>query len=150
MTDELNPFQVVGDRQIVGPRKARMRAAATRSAKVQSKLDGKKAEQNVLYVQWQKWKEDRRKELCEGPHGQAATDLSVFLDAMHMGQAEELIDFVRLGPWQNADRDARFMVLDMISNTITYKREQLGLEPFDDPLPDDEPNAFVIIRDLLK
>lgn len=152
MTEDSNPYAQLAERQIVGPRKSQMRAVETRARNKKTKLEAKQEEQGILFEQWQKWKEDRRKELMDGPHGAEVTALNHFLDRMTLHDAQELIERIEQGPWHDADKDTRFQVLDMVSLTIIYLREKNGLSPMDDSMPfsDEEPTVFEVIREILK
>jgi hypothetical protein len=54
------------------------------------------------------------------------------------------------GPWCSADADTRFEILALINAAITTLRGWHGLPSFDDPLSDQEPTGFLVIRELLR
>jgi hypothetical protein len=107
-------------------------------------------ERDLLYRQWREWHEKTLKEFLGGPHAAAATEIHTFLKNADLNSADQLIELVKQGPWQQADEDTRFQVLRMIDYSVCFLRESSGLEPIDDPLPDQAPSAFIIIRELLK
>jgi hypothetical protein len=107
-------------------------------------------ERDLLYRQWREWNEKTLKEFLGGPHAAAATEIHEFLKTADLDSADQLIELVKQGPWQQADEDTRYRVLRMINHMVVYLREANDLEPFDDPLPDQAPSAFIIIRELLK
>jgi hypothetical protein len=145
----MNKWEEAGDRLMVAPRKARMRAAETRAEKKRQK---ELAERDYLFRDWQEWHKKRKGELLAGAWCEAAQELSNFLETMTVEDAPALVALVERGPWREADHDTRFLVLELISHSIIYLREKVGLAPFDDPLPfsDDEPNAFLVIRGMLR
>jgi hypothetical protein len=132
-----NPFLVYG-----APSPARTRRPRT------EKQDKELADRDRQARAWRKWRRERINELLAGPHGAAAQELMQFLEQLESAPA--LIEFVKRGPWRNADDDTRFLVLGLIDIAITEVREKRGLPPFDDALPGEPPNAFVIIRDMLR
>jgi hypothetical protein len=44
----------------------------------------------------------------------------------------------------------RFEILALVDAAIVRLRERSALTPFDDPLPHEPPNAFQIIKELLR
>jgi hypothetical protein len=56
----------------------------------------------------------------------------------------------RAGGWERADADTKFEVLSLLNITITALRDRAGLASIDDPLPDEESSAFLIIRELFR
>ena len=58
---------------------------------------------------------------------------------------------MRAGNWHRTDPDTRFEILSLINAAITELREGHNLPPFDDGIPpDDEPTAFIVIREMFK
>jgi hypothetical protein len=135
----------IASEQIVSPRRARMRAAEKRKQK-------RLQERNELFRAWERWHKERREILLSGPHGRAAQELVDFLERMTCCEedAAALLTLVQQGPWADSDPDVKFLVLGVVDNAITYLRENEGLHPFDDPLPDEEPNVFLTIREMLR
>ena len=111
-------------------------------------LEKKEQEQATLWKQWSKWRNERLQAICEGPHGVEALALVTFLDSMTFEDGEELL--IRAETWKDADEDTRFQVLSLIDGSIAQMREKAGLPFADDPLPDEEPNVFLIIREMLR
>jgi hypothetical protein len=60
-----------------------------------------------------------------------------------------LIEFIASGPWGDADSDVRFEILSLLDAVIIRRREKMGLAPFDDALPDQPLNVFLILREQL-
>ena len=109
-------------------------------------------ERDILFRLWKKWHEERKTQLLEGEHKEAAQELADFLERMTLEDAPALLTLVENGPWRNSGRDVKFLVLELIDHGITYLRESTGLNPFDDPLPfsNEELNVFLSIRELLR
>ncbi len=105
-------------------------------------------EREQLHKAWLHWHEERKQMLLGGPHRTAAAALADFLE--HMSNTAPLVALVQHGPWQCADADTRYTVLSLVDNAIIHLRESAGLPPFDDPLPDEQPDTFIIIREMLK
>lgn len=135
-----NPFEALADRQIVSPRKARMRAAEKRRQK-------KLIERDILFDLWKKWHDKKRRELMSGPHGEAAAALIDFVEQMTEDQAADLIALARV--WVDADADMRRQVLQIVDHAIIHLRERAGFAPFDDAFPGEDDTAFLIIRKML-
>ena len=57
-----------------------------------------------------------------------------------------LINLVKAGPWSNASPDVRFEILALVDAVIFKRRERMGIAPFDDGLPDQPHNIFLILR----
>jgi hypothetical protein len=130
-------------------------AQRKRLDRVQSKAEVAKekrlTERDVLMKRWHADRDKRKAELMKGDWKAPAIELVNFLDRMTMEEAPALIELVQV--WRHADGDTRFQVQMIISDAIMYLRECEGLPPFDDPIPyvdDDEPNASMIIREILK
>jgi len=69
------------------------------------------------------------------------------LEDLRIEDGDLLIEMTRV--WQPADRNTRFLVLHLIDSAMTELRERYLLSPFDDPIFDEPPNAFLLIRDIL-
>src|SRR5262249_8751004 len=99
------------------------------------------------------WKRERRAQVdaaLAGSHGPALGRLVAFLDAMTMESSGALTEHVRDGNWQAADDDTRFLVLHLINAAIVRLRARPDLPPFDDPVFDRPPNAFLVLREMLR
>jgi hypothetical protein len=93
---------------------------------------------------WKRWRRERLDALLAGPYAEPAQALLTFLKTMTGPSA--LIDFVASGPWANADADVRFLILALVDAVIVKRREHMGRAPFDDSLPGQPENAFLILR----
>ena len=82
-----------------------------------------------------------------GPYAEPTQALLAFLKTMTGPTA--LLDFIKAGPWCDADADVRFEILALVDAAIIQRRERMGLPPFDDALPHQSPNTFLILREQL-
>jgi hypothetical protein len=138
-----DPFAALADRQIVAPRKARLRAAQERTERARQKA---LEERHELFRLWQKQQRQQVEALLHGSHGAAVHELAGFLEQMTLTSGSELIELVRRGPWREADSDTRFQVLRLIDGALAQLREHHDLPPFDDALPGEPLTVFQIIR----
>jgi transcriptional regulator with XRE-family HTH domain len=73
-----------------------------------------------------------------------------FLQAMTLGDGARLVEFVRAAGWERTDADTKFEVLSLINAAITALRERAELPPIDDALPDENPTAFLVVREMFR
>jgi hypothetical protein len=141
----MNRYLDYAERVLTAPDKRRLRQAETRARRAQ---ENSLRERDVLFVLWRKHHKAQHDALLAGSYGAAAQALIDFMRSMSLMDGSLLIDWVRAGPWRDADTDTRFIVLQLISNALVRLRENNGLEPFDDSLPfSNEPEtAFQIIK----
>jgi hypothetical protein len=101
-------------------------------------------ERDVEFRLWKRWRRERLDALLAGPYAEPAQALLTFFKTMTGPTA--LIDFIRSGPWSDTDADVQSEILALVDDAIVHRRERMGLPPFDDALPDQSPNAFLILR----
>jgi hypothetical protein len=120
--------------------------------RAERRIEKELAERDYLFEEWTQWHQKRKQELLTGVHAEMANELAGFLERMTINDAPALVTLVRSRPWHMTDPDTRFLALELISHAIIYLRERAELPPFDDPIPwsDDEPDAFMIIKRLLR
>jgi hypothetical protein len=123
------------------------RRAQRRATSAKRKMAKASEERQQPPTQWQRRRDDQVKALAAGPHGEAARELIEFLSKLKLGQARELIAHAER--WRDTDEDTRYLVLGLFSDALARARENAGLAPFDDPLPDEPDSVFVIIREIL-
>ena len=104
----------------------------------------KLAEQRFEFRQWIRWRRERLEALLAGPYAELVQALLAFCKTMTSPGA--LIEFVKAGPWSDADADVRFQVLMLLDAVIMKRREQMRLPAIDDPLPHQPDSAFLILR----
>jgi hypothetical protein len=135
-------FLAVADQQVLAPVKARQWGAEKRRAKHAAHRD----EPGKAY---RRWRHERREALLAGQHGDAARCLIDFFEDMGLHDGAALIRLVERRQWRSADFDTRLEILALIDSAIISLRERHGLPPFDDALPAEPPNAFLLIREAL-
>jgi len=142
----MNAFTELAARQISAPVKARQRAAEKRAARKQET----DAERSTMLRVWKSWRRERLEALLAGTHGAAVGALTEFIDHMTLADSAKLLAIVQQGPWRAADEDTRFEILSLVNAAIVRLREQHGLPPLDDPLFDQPPNVFLVLREWLR
>jgi hypothetical protein len=105
-------------------------------------------ENAYLLRQWGAWHREELNKLLAGPHGAAVQALLEQLKHPTTGKA--LVAFIKGGPWRETDPDTRCEVLGVVDRAIVRQRERSGLPPFDDALPDANPNVFLVLRAWLR
>jgi hypothetical protein len=142
-----NPFLSVADRQISAPVKARQRAADRR---MQTHIDKDEADRERLMKAWCAVQQRQIDDALVGPYGAQVAALLAFLKELSLEREAELVEFVRADSWRGADPDTRFLVMRLVGSRLASLREDAGLAPFDDPLPDEPPSTFLRIREMLR
>jgi hypothetical protein len=104
-------------------------------------------EQHIKLRMWKRWRRERVEALLSGPYSAAARDLLETLRTMTTPSS--LLDAVAVGPWSGIDITTRQEILALIDAAIIARREKLGMPSFDDPLPGQSPNAFLVLRERL-
>jgi muconolactone delta-isomerase len=136
------------EQQTPAPIEASQRAAETRREKVKAKALQERAD---LFRLWKQRRHEQFETLLAEPHGERVRELLAFLRTMSLDDGPQLVEFVRAAGWHRTDPDTRFEILALINAAITALREQHDLPPFDHGIPpDEEPTAFVIIRELFR
>ena len=147
----MNPFLKFAEEQTPAAVKARQLATEKRRVTAAQKAaDNALAERKDLFRLWKKWRRERLETLLAGPHSAAAGELIAFLRAMTLDDGARLVEFVRAAGWERADADTKFEVLSLINAAITALHERAKLPPINDALPDEEPTAFLIIREMFR
>jgi hypothetical protein len=143
----VNAFLDFAERQIPASVKARRRAAEKRATTREEKA---LAERDAQLRHWQREHRAELDAVLAGPHGGALARLATFLDVMTMESANTLVEHIRADGWHSADADTRLLVLRLIDTAIMQLRERNGMPPFDDPLFDQPPSVFLVLREMLK
>jgi hypothetical protein len=136
----VNAFLDLAQRQVSAPHKAQHRAAEKRAQRKAL------VERDQLHRWWQRWRQERTEELI-ATHGEPVRELVAFLDNMTLNDGMALV--AQVDAWRQADSDTRFEILSLVDNAIVRLRETHGLPPFDDPLPDEADNVFLLAREAL-
>jgi hypothetical protein len=145
MTADL--FLNIADQQISAPVKARQRTADRRA---QVRTDQDEANRERLMKTWCAVQQRQIDDALVGPYGTQIAALLAFLKELSLEREAELVDFVQADSWRCANPDIRFLVMRLVGSTLAKLREDAGLAPFDDPLPDETPSVFLQIREMLR
>lgn len=108
-------------------------------------------EREALSKSYRRARQEWMDGVLRGPGGENLTAMLRWVSGIGIDDADVLIEQVRLAEWLlNGSSDLRFLALVEIDRQIIKLREEADLHPFDDPWPDEEPNAFIIIREMLQ
>jgi hypothetical protein len=118
-----------------------------KNAKQQQEKEAR--EQTRLLQAWLTWHREERKAVLAGPHAHMVERLFYILKDLKPSSQPLLFGFVRAVPWADIDDHTRRVILREIGDAIVKLRVKSGLEPFDDPLLDDRPNVFGIVKEIL-
>ena len=100
---------------------------------------------------WHHWHREQLADALCGPHREKLHELVTFLkNGMSLQSAPKLVALIRSQDWRGVDADTRFVALHEINCAIMRVRAQAGLPAFDDALPHQPLNGFLIIRALLR
>jgi hypothetical protein len=111
-----------------------------------NKLERELADNAHLLRAWRQWHREQLEQALAGPHGAAVAQVIEFLEDMGPQSATALIALLHEHDWRRMDADVRFVVLHEINTAIIKLREQSGLPPFDDALPNERDTGFLIVR----
>ncbi len=110
-------------------------------------LEKKQAEKERLHQLWLVQFEKQKKTLMTGEWKHQAAALCHVLDHLTVDDGQTLIDMAVV--WRATNSATRSLVLHLISSAMVELRTRLEMPPFDDPMPDEEDNAFMKIRRIL-
>jgi hypothetical protein len=105
------------------------------------------AENAYLLRAWKRWHREQLEEALIGLHGSVLIQLMAQLK--HLREARELLHFIEAHDWASIDAETRLIVLHEINAAVMRLRERNGMEPIDDPLPDQPDNLFRRIKQTL-
>lgn len=142
-----NPFIEAGNAMPYAMRRKIEKVEAKAAMVPKTAQEKAAAEKAKLWDQYLVELEKRRKVLTSGPYAGTAEALVAFLKQLTLSDGERLIEMAMV--WQSAPSSTRFLVLQLIDEAMINLRLMNGMPPFDDPLWDEEPNAFLTIRRLL-
>lgn len=157
----MNPFEALAERQLSAPVKAKHRAAEKRAAKRQilsdadapmapTRAEKDQQENTQLLRQWRRWHREQSDELLESKHGKDYRGLLLILRTLESSSGPALLQWLEQASWvQQLDRNQRLTLLHEIGNAIATMRRKVGLAPFDDSLPGEEPTVFERARYVL-
>jgi hypothetical protein len=106
-------------------------------------------EASYQYRQWRQWHRTLAAEALAGPHGVLVREAFEILRTMKDLRDVRLLEFVRAQDWAAVDENVRAILLHEIDRRVTALREAAGLLPFDDTLPHQRTNGFLLIRERM-
>jgi hypothetical protein len=106
------------------------------------------AERDYLLRHWRRWHRELVADALAGPHADLVKQVLEILSRMTLSSPERL-EFVQAQGWATVDADTRALLLHQIDCRITALRERAGLSPFDDALPHQKTNGFLVIQRLM-
>jgi hypothetical protein len=148
-----NPFLEHAERSIPAPVKSRQRAVEKRRLKYDDpEAAARQEEADEQLRRYRAHRREQRDKLLAGPYGAQARILIEFLKTFDCDRQGFLIETVKVGPWQSADEETRFIVLDLVDQALIKARIGVGQTPIEDSLPwgDDPPTTFEILRSWLE
>ena len=110
--------------------------------------DQKLHEQNRLARMWRQWHRTLCAEALEGPHSALVREVFQILRTMTLRDTR-ILGLANSTDWRTVDRKTREILLHEIDRRIIALREQTGLPPFDDALPGQKLNGFLVIKSLM-
>jgi hypothetical protein len=110
--------------------------------------DKEQAEQNRLVRMWRAWHRSLAAETLTGPHADLVRRVFEILRTMHLRDTR-IINLARNTDWSVVDLRTRETLLHEIARRIAQLREQAGMTPFDDALPGQQFNVFLVIKSLM-
>jgi hypothetical protein len=154
----LNAFEALAATQQTSASKAKDRAAERRLAKhivksdrdapmVASPMEKEAWEKQQLLKNFNKAMTQRRQDLLNGKYRDEVKGLVLIIDSLTETSAPALMSYLAKSNWfLHADYTSRMDVLSMVHDAIIRFRIRAGMTPFDDPMWDEPPNAYLIIR----
>lgn len=124
------------------------------SAAIQTATEKARTQRDRLYRQYRVSKKAQLGALYESePYGDRLRRFSATLNHFSIDDSDTMIAFVQTAArtWlRRAPGIIREAALEMISDRIIRIRERAGLEPFDDPVFDEDPDVFLLCRRELR
>ncbi len=150
--DAQNNFLTFANKSMSWSVKKQLRAEEKRSMNRAQKKAVIKAlnERDLLMRLWKRWRQDLLTTALQNKHQDDIQKLIDFLQTLTLQDEGRLVKVVRLGQWQTAHKDIRFLVLRLIDAKLIALREKAELDPFDDPLPGQPLDAFLTLRNELR
>jgi hypothetical protein len=135
------------------PRRARPVRVVRSEANAPLAPTAMEQEQRDTSIQFARYKRAVRAQsmaLMESEHGENYRMLLLLLRRLTPQSASELVNYVKGARWiTRCDADQKFIVLSIIDMAIIRTRIRAGLPEFDDALPGQPDNVFLIIRKII-
>lgn len=149
MNDAPNPFEAYGeastrtrDRKPRGPKIVMSEKDAPM---VPNEMEKQQRERSAQMARYRKHKRDEHQQMIVGTHGDAYYRMLKIMAKLPASSAE-LVDHLQKGWVKQLNAHERQTVLGMISRRIMLIRERDGRPTFDDPMPGEPDNLFIICR----
>lgn len=138
----MNGFEAYADQAIPQPVKRKLDRQAERVIEVHK-------EREQLSKTYRRQRAEWEESVFEANPRMRA--MAAWVDGLSLEDADELIEQIEMADWlRRGTSDERYLALSRIDKHIMKLREKAGMTTFDDPWPDEQPNAFIIIRSLLQ
>lgn len=156
-----NPFEQLAAQQLTAATKRKHQAAERRQAKSvvmsenEAPMKGTPAEQardirSAQMAGYRRHKARERDDLVHGDYGAEVAPLLATLKGLTIEFAPELVAAIEAATWiRGADENTKHVLLSIIADAIMRLRVRHGLTPFDDPIFDEPPDAFQLIRKII-
>jgi hypothetical protein len=152
MSDHLDHFAAYAERYATKPRKPRAPKVVTSDADTPMKptaMEQAQRDKGTLLAGFKRAKKAEHEAMLASEHGAAYGRMMEIVKRLP-DSAVELVENLRKG-WIGAlSAQQKHTVLSMISARIIRVREMDGRTPFDDPLPDQPDNLFIICRKIIQ
>jgi hypothetical protein len=122
---------------------------AHRCGGIKKAFEQELADVDALLGEWHRWHFLLCKEALAGPSGGLVEQLLDILRELTLRDGRLLVDFINSQDWRSVDHNIRAVCLYAIDGCITSLCERHGTHCFDDPLPDQPPNASLTIKKIL-
>jgi hypothetical protein len=131
-------------------RKARVVKSDADAPLVPTASEKKQRDETTQFLRYKRAVRAQSTALMNSEHGPNYRMLLSLLKRLTTLSAQELLNYVREAKWiSHCDADQKFVVLAMIDMTIMRTRVRAGLPTFDDALPGEPDNLFLIIRNII-
>jgi hypothetical protein len=137
----MNPFTAFTE-ATVPARPTQPRATKTR--------DKALVDRDRQFEDWLRWQQRQIDDALVGPHSAELAELIKVLADVTLDQAAQLVALLQAGSWRTADPDTRYLVIRLCGSRLVSLREAADLPPFDDPLPHEPPDTFLVLREMLR
>lgn len=127
------------------------RTVQRRQTRQEERLAEVRAERDALSRAYRAAREQWAEGILRQPGGEALRVMLRWVETLGIEDADQLVAEVERANWlRRASPEMRFLALDMIAERIIAIRKKNKLEPFDDPLPGDDDDAFQTIKRLVR
>jgi hypothetical protein len=130
------------------PMKPRVVKSDADAPMVPTAMEKAQREKSELLAGFKRAKKAEHQALLASEHGAAYGRMMAIVKRLP-GSAVELVEHLRKGWVLALSAQQKFVVLSMIDARIIRVREMDGRPPFDDPMPGEPDNLFIICRKII-